>query len=265
MLGSIYLGFLSTATAGFLIRKEIIHWRELHGAYESFDNAKTLVETLTVAIVFIFDLLKDTTKYLLIALALSLVSLPLFVWALAKPCRWKAYALLLIGLGANWCGISPPEALAKHLADDKYSLVLGTLITIGLVYMVTSIIQLTVAEPGWYFDDDIKERQEEALQRAQKGGFRLTLDRVKRFVVENPSSISGDFESFWRALPHKERQQFLGVWSVISVMSQDGDTTDEKLKNIGKHLSGIWDSSYYEKTLDHSDSSIRELLEADSQ
>src|SRR5207247_1479719 len=97
--------------------------------------------------------IQDTAKYILVAVLISLMSAVVYVWALAKPTRWKAYSMMILGNGLVWLGGSlTPESLngsdanlAAFLANDKDSIVLTTIFVIGHIYVATSFFQFLIA------------------------------------------------------------------------------------------------------------------------
>ena len=145
--GWTYLAVLSLSSLLFLLQRRVIELRHLWEVYDDdFDPAKSGVEIAVRVVVFIWDFLRDTAKYILIALTIAAVSLAVYVSVFRRPARWKCRSLFILGVAMNWVGIMPPDELAEALKDDRYHVVLSTIVGIGVLYVSTAAWQLVHTE-----------------------------------------------------------------------------------------------------------------------
>jgi len=221
----VYLGIVSVAGAMVLLRGKMLHLHALYEIYENFDDRRDHVTWVLTAIIHIVGVLRDTAKYILIALIVAAVSAPIYVWALARPRRWKTYSLLILGVAMNWVAAAPEETINDALSGDKHSIVAGTLVVIGLVYVITAAVQFgRGAGDLSFFLDDVEAGQER--------------DRRRRALRESAAEMS--------SLQGQDREPF-------SNAGQLGQTIFRSLCALavydGRHvISALWTANEIEGT-----------------
>jgi hypothetical protein len=103
----------------FLFRMHAIQATQLKDLHEQVGQVHEKGGVVLDLLTYLFDGVTENGKFILVALVLSLLSAAVFIWALVRPARWKAYCLLVVGIGFAWISGRPPEKLASALAQDR--------------------------------------------------------------------------------------------------------------------------------------------------
>ncbi len=213
----IYLWCFTAFNAIFLVRMRLIHVRQLKLFQEHIGHVKEGAMSCLEVLGLAFDFIHDTTKHLLVAILVSVISTVVLVWALWRPARWKAYCMLIVGIALVWIGGNlTPEALAgpdgkgspaaaAFLANDKHSIVLKTLFVIGHVYVFIATMQFLCGAVNDDFWIDVREEKE-----------RIRRERTDRLigvlgVIRRQADADHGFRWFFQTLSGIEQRLFVGI------------------------------------------------------
>jgi hypothetical protein len=201
----IYLVALTVINAGFLLCIRAMQVRELKQFYDQIGHVHDGGTNILGLGAVLLDAFSDTSKYVVIAVIISIVSAVVYVWALVRPAQWKSYGLLIVGVGLTWVG----------MAADLPGILVGTVMVIGHLYIVTSVIQFVVAtnNPD-YFADIVQEKK--AVQKRIED-----VTSQVSFGLAFKASNDAEFERFLRALDDSEKRLFVGICQALALKNND--------------------------------------------
>ncbi|HXQ33065.1 MAG TPA: hypothetical protein VN843_03465 [Anaerolineales bacterium] len=230
----IYLSLISIGSFIFMIRMRYIEigLGEAKAFADNVGNAKNLIEYIVLGFELTIDVLKDTLKYILIALVISLISIFIYIWGLQKPERWKSYSLLIVGIACAWITLAPSGEIAKTFEGAGMILQI-TLAVIGHVYIVTSIWQFIYSTQHTYFLEDIQARDNRLLDKKLN-------DMVDQKAHEDPQ-----FRRFFNQLSGSGKDLFQQKFRLYSYLWRGLlSASGEEISNaqLEQCLDAIWHS-----------------------
>lgn len=125
--------------------------------HDSLSNTRDLWAIIVRVFLFLADFFSDSAKYIVVAVIISLISIFVYFWMLVRPERWKSYAMLIIGIAYIWVGGAPPEFLSKALEGDTSSIVTTTLLVIGHLYVLTTVVQFIWGVKDLRYFNDVRQ------------------------------------------------------------------------------------------------------------
>lgn len=229
----IYMIILTASSLIFLLIIHSIHLSHLAYFYNHIGQVNDAGSVGIGLIAMAIDFLIDSGKYLIISAIISVISLVIYIWALVKPARWKAYSMMGVGIGLIWLGGYPPQELVQSLSEDRYSIVIWTLIIIGHIYALTSTVQFIISMDNPDYFLDVAQEKHEAYKKAEK----CLLIAVEAIGIE--VNTNSEFRYFYEGLPNDDKKLFVGICQNLALSCKVSDASSV-IQNIVNAVCSNW-------------------------